>query len=182
MKEKIGLYIGRFQPFHKGHLSVVKEAMKQCDTLVIAVGSAQESRTQKNPFTFCERKAMIEKSCQIGSIILSGKKVVIVPVRDREEYSDDSNWGQYVLDCVEKECGLRPTINFEGGEECRSTWFDGIDIERVVIDRTNLPISATMVRQALIDDRYEDYCSMVPAAMWLWYGILSKIIILEVEQ
>ena len=36
-RHEVGLYIGRFQPFHKGHLSVVREAMKQCDTLVIAV-------------------------------------------------------------------------------------------------------------------------------------------------
>ena len=58
-KYKVGLYIGRFQPFHMGHLSIVKRALKECDTLVIAIGSSQENRTKKNPFTFEERKAFI---------------------------------------------------------------------------------------------------------------------------
>lgn len=30
MKEKIGLYVGRFQPFHRGHLSVIREALEKC--------------------------------------------------------------------------------------------------------------------------------------------------------
>ena len=59
MNEKFGLYVGRFQPFHNGHKSVVKEALKHCDRLIIAIGSAQESRTKKNPFTFEERRKFI---------------------------------------------------------------------------------------------------------------------------
>ena len=51
-KDKIGLYIGRFQPFHKGHLNVVEEALNHCDKLIIAIGSAQEFGTEKNPFSF----------------------------------------------------------------------------------------------------------------------------------
>lgn len=62
MSEKIGLYIGRFQPFHRGHLSVVREALKHCSKLVIAIGSAQEERTKKNPFSFEERKIFIWRS------------------------------------------------------------------------------------------------------------------------
>ena len=177
MNEKIGLYIGRFQPFHNGHASVVDEALIHCQKLVIAVGSSQESRTKKNPFTFEERKKFILR----GLFFHQADNVIIVPVPDREEYSDDSNWGQYVLDCVEKECGLRPTINFEGEEECRSTWFDGIDIERVVIDRKIIPFSATAVREALLKDNGLDFFHMMAQAQWLYYEQMRRII-LEVEN
>ena len=40
-KHEVGLYIGRFQPFHNGHLSVVREALKHCNNLIIVVGSAK---------------------------------------------------------------------------------------------------------------------------------------------
>ena len=180
MNEKIGLYIGRFQPFHNGHRAVVMHALQECDTLIIAVGSSQECRTKRNPFSFLERKRMIDKSCRLPKD--SNKRIIIVAVPDRAMYGDDGSWGKYVLDRVEEACGLRPTINFEGSEQCRSTWFDGIEIERVVIAREELPISATMVREALVEDRFGDYCKMVPTALWLLYDTLAKILILEVEK
>ena len=175
MKERIGLYIGRFQPFHKGHEKVVRTALAQCDKLIIAVGSSQACRTKKNPFSYGERRIIIRRS--LGR----DNRVIIVPIPDRPEYSDDGSWGQYVLDCVEKECGLRPTINFEGEELCRSTWFDGIDIERVVISRREVPISATEVRQAIVEDRYSDFCQMVSRGLWLGYYMLRRVL-LEVKE
>ena len=176
MEEKIGLYIGRFQPFHKGHWSVVKEALTQCDRLVIAVGSATENRTKHNPFSYCERIEIIRRSLRGMA-----EKVIFVPVPDREIYSDGPSWGEYVLNCVEEYCGLRPTINFEGEEACRSTWFDGIDIERVVIDRKITPCTATEVREALVEDDVEGFYIRMATSMWIKYNILRKII-LEVEN
>ena len=52
--------IGRFQPFHSAHLEIVKRATALCDQLVIVVGSANQPRTYKNPFSFDERRAMIK--------------------------------------------------------------------------------------------------------------------------
>jgi bifunctional NMN adenylyltransferase/nudix hydrolase len=54
--------IGRFQPFHTAHLEIVKRATALCDQLVIIVGSANQPRTYKNPFTFEERRAMIKSA------------------------------------------------------------------------------------------------------------------------
>jgi len=54
------LFIGRFQPFHNGHLFV----LSQCTTphVIIGVGSSQYHHTIKNPFTYEERKTMISKA------------------------------------------------------------------------------------------------------------------------
>ncbi|MFZ0697114.1 MAG: adenylyltransferase/cytidyltransferase family protein, partial [Nitrososphaeraceae archaeon] len=38
-----GLFIGRFQPFHLGHLATIKFALKTVEQLVITVGSADKS-------------------------------------------------------------------------------------------------------------------------------------------
>lgn len=50
-----GIYPGRFQPFHLGHLEVLKWGLNKVDELIVLVGSAQESHTLTNPFTAGER-------------------------------------------------------------------------------------------------------------------------------
>lgn len=74
------LYVGRFQPFHKGHLEVIKHLLKQVDYLVIVIGSAQYSHTIYNPFTAGERLVMIRRALMECGIDES--KVWIVPVPD----------------------------------------------------------------------------------------------------
>ena len=61
-KLKIGVFIGRFAPFHRGHFSVVEEAMKQFDELVIVIGSANAARSTRNPLTAHERMNIIHVS------------------------------------------------------------------------------------------------------------------------
>ena len=57
---KRGLVLGRFQPFHFGHLELIKEMVKEEIEPLICIGSAQHSHTDENPFTVDERKQMIE--------------------------------------------------------------------------------------------------------------------------
>ena len=71
---------GRFQPFHKGHLSVVKWALERMDELIIVVGSAQESHTLQNPMTAGERILTIRRALECAGIDL--RKVYIIPVPD----------------------------------------------------------------------------------------------------
>lgn len=59
-KYRYGLIIGRFQPFHLGHLEDVKNAAKECETVIIGIGSSQYSRTDDNPFSGEERIEMID--------------------------------------------------------------------------------------------------------------------------
>ena len=57
---KKGLILGRFQPFHLGHLELIKSIIEQQIEPVICIGSAQHSYTEENPFTVEERRKMIE--------------------------------------------------------------------------------------------------------------------------
>jgi len=58
------VYIGRFQPFHKGHLAVIKHLAKAGHDILLGIGSVQESRTLRNPFTGGERLNMIHLACE----------------------------------------------------------------------------------------------------------------------
>ena len=57
---KKGLILGRFQPFHLGHLRLIEAVRDDNLELIICIGSAQEGRTKDNPFTTEERRIMVE--------------------------------------------------------------------------------------------------------------------------
>ena len=57
---KKGLILGRFQPLHMGHLCIFETVIDNNEELVICVGSSNEKRTEKNPFTSLERIQMIK--------------------------------------------------------------------------------------------------------------------------
>ncbi|MEX2192807.1 MAG: nicotinamide-nucleotide adenylyltransferase [Nitrosarchaeum sp.] len=57
-----GLLIGRFQPFHLGHLDALHFALSKVDKLWIGLGSSNRPLQKNNPFSAEERKEMILSS------------------------------------------------------------------------------------------------------------------------
>ncbi|MBI2657576.1 nicotinamide-nucleotide adenylyltransferase [Candidatus Woesearchaeota archaeon] len=86
---KRALFIGRFQPFHNAHLADVKKILKECDEILIAVGSSQEKNTEENPFSYSERKQMIANTLKNNKI----KNYRIYPVPD---LYNDKKWISYI--------------------------------------------------------------------------------------
>jgi nicotinamide-nucleotide adenylyltransferase len=78
---KRGLYIGRFQPFHKGHLCSVKWCSDKVDELIVVVGSCDKSFELKNPFTAGERIEIIRENI-ITEIKEKCDKIILIPVPD----------------------------------------------------------------------------------------------------
>ena len=84
-KKKVGLFVGRFQPFHNGHLAAVRYALKKVDYLYIVVGSAQRSHERYNPFTAGERIMMIKAALDEARVDPS--RWMLIPVQDAESHS-----------------------------------------------------------------------------------------------
>lgn len=80
-----GLFVGRFQPPHLGHIHAIKSALSRSDELIIVIGSAQYSHTFENPFTAGERIEMLRLALIEEGIDLS--KVLLIPVPDVGEHS-----------------------------------------------------------------------------------------------
>ena len=76
------LLIGRFQPFHNGHVELVRYAINKYEEVVIVIGSAYESYTSCNPFTAGERYLMIREAMSGMSI----REYFIVPVPNINRY------------------------------------------------------------------------------------------------
>jgi nicotinamide-nucleotide adenylyltransferase len=80
-----GLLVGRFQPFHRGHLAMATAVRghRPDETLVLGIGSAQDSYTRSNPFTAGERAEMIERALAEAQL----DHCVAVPVVDIDRHS-----------------------------------------------------------------------------------------------
>ncbi len=141
------LYIGRFQPFHLGHLDAVKQIFthesvdvpaRMQPSLIIAIGSAQYSGTDLNPYPFELRKKIIESSLVEAGI--SKKKFIILPLDD---IHDDAKWCDY------SDKTLPPYGNVYTGSPLVKKLFE-IQKKHPVIDlELHLNISSTEVREKI---------------------------------
>ena len=63
-----GLLIGRFQPFHLGHLDAILFGLSRAENLFIGIGSSNRYNEKKNPFSAEERREMIVSSIEPSMI------------------------------------------------------------------------------------------------------------------
>lgn len=77
--------IGTFEPFHNGHQAVIARALAQARKVIVLVGSADEPRTTRHPWSAEERAAMIRAAC--GQ---QASRLLIRPLRDH--LYDDTLW------------------------------------------------------------------------------------------
>lgn len=141
---KTGLYTGRFQPFHLGHLSAVKQALKQVDQLIIAIGSSQFDHEESNPFTAKERADMIRLTLEENGL-LNKCEIRLLP-----DISDNLAWPAYTRKTL-------PSFDivFVGDNGLVKELFEKYDKVDVVEVEHEVNISATKVR-----------CSMVRGLDW----------------
>ncbi|MBN2307050.1 nicotinamide-nucleotide adenylyltransferase [Candidatus Peregrinibacteria bacterium] len=135
---KAGLYTGRFQPFHLGHLSAIKQALKQVDRLYIAVGSSQYSHEEYNPFTADERVTMIKLALEENKL---ADKCEVFQVPD---IHDDDEWTAHVRK-------IAPSFEavFVGNNGLVKELFDKEGWSPVVEVEHEVDVSATKIRCAI---------------------------------
>lgn len=86
-KYKKGVFLGRFQPLHKGHLAVLRKMLKDCDRVVIVIGSSQHSRKNTNPLSLRERKDILEEVIDYAG--LPKERIAIISMKDT---SNNDEW------------------------------------------------------------------------------------------
>ena len=152
----VGLVIGRFQPLHKGHERMIETALGYCNKVVVVIGSAQASGTKENPLTWADRYTIIlhrfSRDC-------NDQRLFIVPVNDREVYSDDSSFGEYIYKQITDALGeeFTPDCIIEGKEGKHDNWWKSVSLNgHIEVDRNGLSVSGTELRNA-IGNSVKDY-------------------------
>lgn len=97
-KAKNGVFYGRFQPFHKGHLNAVMMCLERCETLYIGIRIFEtmmnfdltqiKKSSEENPFTFEERMRMIKESLIGAGIGLKRVNIIPFPLENPEKWHE----------------------------------------------------------------------------------------------
>ena len=150
----LGVICGRFGHEHLGHIILFDNCISLCKKTLILVGSAQESKTLRNPFKVETRIKLIKKTYPN----IPEENLIIKGINDlTNEFDVTHNWGKYVKSEVERHMGQFADLIVYGNDELRNHWFEQKGLENtslLVIPRTAFPISATVLRGLLtIDDK-----------------------------
>ncbi|NLE06353.1 MAG: nicotinamide-nucleotide adenylyltransferase [Crenarchaeota archaeon] len=146
-----GLYVGRFQPFHLGHIESIKGILKEIEELIIVIGSAQYSHDVTNPFTSGERLTMIRNSIQEAKI--DSARVWIIPVPDVHLHM---MW-------VSEIEGYTPKFNLVYSNEplTRRLFIEaGYEVKSLPYYDRHI-FSSTIIRQKMLQQD-ESWCDLVP--------------------
>ncbi|KQC04418.1 MAG: nicotinate-nucleotide adenylyltransferase [Methanoculleus sp. SDB] len=152
-----GFYIGRFQPYHNGHQSVLTRIADLVDEIVIGVGSAQLSHERDNPFTAGERVLMITRSLADLDC-----PIYVIPIEDIQR---NALWVSHVRSMTppfERVYSGNPLVMrlfFEAGVET---------ISPAMYERHTL--SGTEIRRRMLGD--EDWMHLVPPDV---AGVIGEI-------
>ncbi len=154
------IFVGRFQPFHNGHLYAVQKILEQADELIIVIGSAQMSHEPDNPFTAGERIEMIQSALNDAGVMRD--RYILIPIADAPSHR---TWVSYVesqtprFDIVFSNQSLTKRLLIEAGYEVR-----GIPLH----SRSNY--QATEIRHRIL--MQQDWRDLVPASV---YRIVKEI-------
>jgi bifunctional NMN adenylyltransferase/nudix hydrolase len=146
------VFIGRFQPFHSGHLALLRQALAAAPLAVVVLGSAWQARSPKNPFTWEERAEMIGLAVAEADGPAARARLRFLPVRD---LFDEARWQDAVRHGVEgllaREGAGRaaPSVALVGHfKDATSDYLRGFPGWRLLSLPRSGPTDATAVRNA----------------------------------
>ena len=136
-----GLLIGRFQPFHLGHLDAVLFGLSRAENLFICIGSSNKSNERKNPFSVEERREMVTLS--IEPSITDRIKIFDIP-----DVGDHEKW-TFEIDKIVPKYDVIFT-----NDEFTKTLFEKRKISVIsVVLKDREKFSGTNIRNLIIEDK-----------------------------
>lgn len=144
-----GFFVGRFQPFHYGHLDAINQAFSIFDYLVIGIGSAQYSNTQRNPYSANLREKMIK------AVLKNYENYEIVKIPD---FSDDEKWSNYCLKNFDFD------VVFTGSKHVEKCFKNKKPIIKIIFRKNRKYYRGRYIRK-LIKEGNDEWKNFVPEAV-----------------
>jgi bifunctional NMN adenylyltransferase/nudix hydrolase len=166
-----GVFIGRFQPPHQTHISVMLEGLERVQKLIVVIGSARTARSIKNPFTAPERETMIAAALEEAGI--PRNRFAFVQVRDY--FYNEAMWLASVQQGVNAITKGSTDIALLGHVKDGSSYYlkSFPNWEFLPTDIVS-DLNATGVRNALWEGRTTDATAMVSGAVQPFLEAFTK--------
>lgn len=170
------VFIGRFQPFHAGHLAVIEAGLEKASQLIVLCGSAHQPRTTRNPWSVAERETMIRGALSDRD----NERVHVVPLMD-VVYNDElwvRNVQATVGGLVTAHYGtphLPPKVGLIGHAKDHSSFYLNLFPQwgsETVPNRED--ISATPLREAYFDEGVIFDSAHLPANVNTWLAAFRE--------
>jgi bifunctional NMN adenylyltransferase/nudix hydrolase len=145
----------RAQPFHNGHKHLIDFGLEHAEKVVILVGSSNKARSLKNPWTYNERKEMIESVFHNYDYVLSSDcvdqyRVVVEPLPDVQ--GNDDSWLANVQQAVWKHMDEGDSLGVIGFKKDASSYYLDLfpEAHQIILEEAYATLNATELRDAYI--------------------------------
>lgn len=159
------LFIGRFQPLHKGHEYALNYILEREDEVIVAVGSTQDNFTLNNPLTTGERIEIIWEYLRSRNLT---NRVIICSVPD---INNNFVWPRHVMSLVPKF-----DIVYSGNELVLMLFESaGVSVHRI-LEKNREEYQGTMIRRKILrGEPWEQYVPKIVARMLKQLGFEERI-------
>lgn len=160
--EEVSVVMGRFQPLTIAHADIIENAYKKYRRKVVV--AVVKSKNEKSPYPFKLVKEIINKSIKVPhEVIEIGTGFIgdfLSPLRD------DGMEAKTLF------AGSDRIKGYEGQVKRYQAMFN-LTLTVEEIPRTETDVSASKVRQALLDGDEELFQAMTPKGEWKYYNKLK---------
>lgn len=155
---KYGVFIGRFQPFHNGHLAVVNDALSQVDKLIIVIGSANTAKNVKNPWSAKQRQDMIF-NCLPAEV--RSAKIDFAHVNDYTY--NDNMWVSQIQNKIDEYTDGSEDVTLFGRNKDYSSYYLSLFPQWKASPSKTVPnINATDIREMYFEHKMSEVSKKVP--------------------
>lgn len=168
--------IGRFEPFHNGHLRNILDGLKIASKVIIILGSANKPRTIENPFTTVERQEYILQCIpeKLQSRILFNTMEDTIYQNLEWVKNVQNAVNAIVMDYFPGNINAAK-IGIIGHNKDASSWYlnsfknwEPIDFGPYIKENGGVPVSATKIRELMFTNYLGYVQSNVPPQMYEW--------------
>lgn len=190
MKYSIGLYHGRFQHIHLGHQKIIETMISECSVPVVMIGSSQRWGTREDPFNLTDRLFMIDHL--FGSKIIMGYHPDVNQNPLPEGFGGEIyvDWSRWLLRLAAHFIHLStkiplgnciPDVVYGGPDSGNAIFQRSTSVDVIEVPRKRSHSSGTKIREALREDKRDEWLSMTDPRLHHLYPVLKRQV-LDIEE
>ena len=186
MSKKVGVFLSRMQPLHKGHIGMIDKALSENDKVIILIGSSNKEGTIRNPLGIELRREILQEALEE---IYSKEDLEKIYIKNLPDWSTETDydtfleWGRYLYYNITAIAEQKTfSMYFSDDREIIENWFEDEEIRKridlKIFDRASMfeAVSSTKIRNAFLNGDREYIKNSVPNAVEKRFNLIKSII------